>query len=300
MHAKSHRQRRPAARVAGGGKGPQPVRTALLGLGLLAAMLPGPATAAAKSGERAAAPPAVAALPRSAAADEKTYERCMGLARHDPAAAKNLAEHWQKRGGAHPADHCFAVALIGLKQYRQGATRLETLARAMIHAPALLRAQVLDQASQAWLLAGDPPHAYAAETEALKYAPHDPDLLIDRAEAAGEAGWFDRAIPDLDAALKADPRRVDALIYRATAYRALGKLAPALADADAALRLAPNSADALLERGNILRLKGDIAGARNDWRRVAALSPDSAAAIAAKENLAHLNQTPKLPPPARH
>jgi tetratricopeptide (TPR) repeat protein len=286
--------------VARSGRRRQPASPGALVLILVMALAPGAALAAKPVTFATPAAPAITAPLHSADADAKTYERCMGLARHDPAAAKDLAERWRKRGGAHPADHCFAVALIGLKQYKEGATRLEALAQAMVHAPAALRAEVLDQASQAWLLAGDPPRAYAAQTAALKYAPNDPDLLIDRAEAAGEAGWFEKAIPDLDAALKADPRRADALIYRATAYRALGKLGPALADANAALRLVPNSVTALLERGNILRLKGDIAGARNDWQRVAALAPNSAAALAARANLAHLNQTPGSPPPTRH
>jgi len=37
----------------------------------------------------------------------------MKLARQNPAAAQQLALTWHKRGGAHPADHCVAVALIG-------------------------------------------------------------------------------------------------------------------------------------------------------------------------------------------
>jgi len=298
MKPRYDHRRRQAGTLSRSANRRQPGRLGALALLAACALTPLPAVAAAKPAAPVA--PAITVPPRSAEADEKTYERCMGLARHDPEAAKDLAERWQKRGGAHPADHCFAVALIGLKQYKQGATRLETLADAMVHAPNALRAEVLDQAAQAWLLAGDPPRAYAAETAALKFLPSNPDLLLDRAEAAGEAGWFDKAIPDLDIVLKADPRRVEALIYRATAYRALDRLGPALADAEAAVRLAPNSAAALLERGNILRLKGDMAGARRDWQRVSALAPGSAADLAAKANLAHLDAKPGSLPAARH
>ena len=197
----------------------------------------------------------------------------------------DLAESWHDRGGAHPADHCFAVALIGLKQYKEGASRLEKLAQAMVHAPPPLRAEVLGQAAQGWLLAGDPARAYAADGAALGLRPEAADLLVDRAEAAGSAGWFDKAIADLDRVLKADPARLDALIYRASAYRAQGRLDPALADIDKALTLAPDSVPALLERGNIRRLGGDIDGARQDWVRVAVLAPGSAAEAAAKANI---------------
>lgn len=289
MNANLDRSMRQAGIVAAGKISPQPWRLAAAALAALAVLAPRVATAAGQS------PPATSA-PKSAAAEAQTYERCMGLARHAPQAARDLAERWRKQGGAHPADHCYAIALIGLKQYKDGAIRLEKLAQAMVHAPNELRAEVLDQASQAWLLAGDPPHAYGDSSSALLYAPGDPDLLLDRAEAAGEAGWFDKAVPDLDRVLKADPHRVEALVYRATAYRAMGKLDPAYADIEEAVQLAPDSAAALLERGNIRRLKGDVAGARSDWTRVVAMSPDGAAGLAAKANIAQLDAKPGSPP----
>jgi len=226
--------------------------------------------------------------PKSAAADQAMYERCMKLATTDPGAARDMAEHWQSRGGAHPADHCYAVALVGLKEYKDGATHLETLAKAMDHAPDSLRADVLDQAAQAWLLAGDPARAYAADTAALNLLPSDPDILVDRAEAAGSEGWFDKAAADLDRVLASNPNRVDALVYRASANRELGKLDLALIDADKAVGLAPNSVEALLERGNILRLKGDANGARRDWVRVSQLAPGTPDDAAAKTNIERL------------
>lgn len=238
----------------------------------------------------AAEPPPV--MPRNAEAEAATYERCMKLARHDPGAARKLAQSWHERGGAHPADHCAAVALIGLKQYKEAATRLETLAQAMTAAPAGLRAEVLDQAGQAWGLAGDPVRAYAAAGAAVALQPNDPDLLIDRAEAAASAGYFDMAVADLDHVLRTDPGRIDALIYRASANRALDRLDPALADVEKALAAAPNSAAALLERGNIRRLKGDSAGAREDWHHVGQAAPGSQADLAARANIERLGSKP--------
>lgn len=234
----------------------------------------------------AAAEPA----PRNAEAEAAAYEHCMKLARHDPAAAQKLALAWHGRGGAHPADHCAAVALIGLKRYKEAATRLEALAQAMTAAPAALRAEVLGQAGQAWGLAGDPVRAYAAAGEAVALRPNDPDLLIDRAEAAASAGFLDKTVADLDRVLKTDPGRVEALIYRASAYRALNRLDPALADAEQALSATPNSVPGLLERGNIRRLKGDFAGAREDWQRIGQLAPGSQADMAAKANIENLER----------
>ena len=239
--------------------------------------------------------PAAPKPPRPADADAGTYEKCMQLAREKPAAGKELAEGWAARGGAHPAEHCLAVALIGLKQYRPAAARLDKLAEAMRPTTALaeLRAGVLAQAGQAWLLAGDPGRAYADAGAALVLRPDDPEILIDRAEAAGSAGWYDKAVEDLDRVLKADPARAEALVYRASAYRELGRLDPALADVEAALKKEPDSVPALLERGNIRGLKGDLDGARQDWLRVAALAPGTPAESAAKANLGHLDAPEK-------
>jgi tetratricopeptide (TPR) repeat protein len=236
----------------------------------------------------AAEPPVKSAAPRDASAEAATYERCMKLARQNPGEARSLAQSWHERGGAHPADHCAAVALIGLKQYQEAAIRLEALAQAMTTAPAGLRAEVLDQAGQAWGLAGDAVRAYAAAGAAVALEPNDLDLLIDRAQAAASAGYYDKAVADLDHVLKADPSRVDALIYRASANRALDRLDPALADVEKAIARAPNSVPALLERGNIRRLKGDNEEARRDWERVGQLAPGSQAATAAKANIERL------------
>ena len=238
-----------------------------------------------------AAPPGRArpGPPRAADADAATYAKCMALAQDDPAAARKLAQSWQEQGGTHPAEHCLAVSLIGLKQYKDGASRLQKLAEAMVRAPVALRADVLAQAAQAWLLAGDPGRAYTADGIALGLKPDDPELLIDRAAAAGSAGWFDKAVADLDRVLTADPKRLDALIYRASANRALGRLDPAVTDIETALKLAPDSAPALLERGNIRSLRGEIDGARGDWVRVAAIAPGTAAATAAKTNIARID-----------
>ncbi len=235
----------------------------------------------------AAEPPVQSAAPRDAAAEAATYERCMKLARQNPVEARSLGQSWHERGGAHPADHCVAVALIGLKQYKEAAVRLEALAQA-ITAPAALRAEVLDQAGQAWGLAGDPARAYAAAGAAVALEPNDLDLLIDRAQAAASVGYYDKAVADLDHVLKADPSRVDALIYRASANRALDRLDPALADVEKAIARAPNSAPAVLERGNIRRLKGDNEGALRDWERVGQLAPGSQADMAAKANIERL------------
>ena len=49
--------------------------------------------------------------PRNSEAEAATYDRCLKLAKQDPAAAQTLAQTWHGRGGAHPADHCARAAV---------------------------------------------------------------------------------------------------------------------------------------------------------------------------------------------
>jgi tetratricopeptide (TPR) repeat protein len=238
---------------------------------------------------------------RLPAVEAEHYTRCMEAARQTPQAAFDEANAWRIGGGGHPAEHCADVALIGLGRYAEAAGKLEALADTMTKGPVELRAQVLDQAGQSWLLAGDPARAAAVLTAALALTPNDADLLIDRAEAlAGEKNYRE-AVADLDGALKLDAKRVDALVFRASAHRSLEQYDMARRDIDAALRLAPDQPDALLERGNIRGMTGDQAGARKDWQRVVQVAPNSAADGAAKANLAKLDGAPADPaaPPAK-
>jgi tetratricopeptide (TPR) repeat protein len=246
----------------------------------------------------AAAPLRAQRLP---AVEAEHYTRCMEAARERPQAAFDEANAWRIGGGGHPAEHCADVALIGLGRYAEAAGKLEALADTMTKGPVELRAQVLDQAGQAWLLAGEPARAATVLSTALALTPDDPDLLIDRAEALAGEKDYRKAVADLDSALKLDPKRVDALVFRASAHRSLEQYDQARRDIDAALRLAPDQPDALLERGNIRSITGDVPGARKDWQRVAQVAPNSAAEGAAKANLAKLDGAPaeRAAPPAK-
>jgi tetratricopeptide (TPR) repeat protein len=231
-------------------------------------------------------------LPPPPVPDAQHYDLCLQMAHTNPQKAYDDAQSWHALGGGFPAQHCAAVALIGLQKYAEAATQLEGLANAMLQAGPDMRADALEQAGQAWLLANQANEAKTAFDSALAFRPKDPELLIDRAEAFALGGQFFDAIDDLNTVLDEAPNRVDALVYRASAYRQLGSLDLALDDAERALRLDPNSVVGLLERGNIRRLKNDDAGAKADWQRVAQMAPGTPAAASAQANLAQLSQQP--------
>lgn len=218
----------------------------------------------------------------------KRYRDCMVLARQNPDKGFDAALAWKGLGGGDAAEHCLAIALMGLEIYDQAARRLEALAqRGRAEAPR--KAALLAQAAQAWLLAGNAQRANDVLGAAIALAAEDPELWIDRAGARAALGRYAEAVQDLDRALAISPGRADALALRASAKRRLGDIPGARADADAALAREPGSMEALLERGILRRAGGDAAGARADWLAILKIAPNSPAGRAAAQNLEALD-----------
>lgn len=231
------------------------------------------------------APPAFAAAP--GAAIDPRYQQCVAMTRSDALAAYNQALAWHSAGGGTSAEHCGALALVQLARYGEAAPKLDALAQQPSLAPQL-RAQMYDQAGNAWLLAGDGLKAEYSFSNALAFAARDVDVLADRARArAMRKDWLG-AEADLSAALAADADRADLLVLRASARHAAGKKAEARADIDGALAIFPNYGDALVERGAMRFEDGDAKGAAADWNQVIRLAPRSRAAALAGE---YLNET---------
>ncbi len=223
------------------------------------------------------------------AEQQREYQDCMILARAAPGDGFNSAMSWASLGGGDGARHCAAVALIGLGQYRAAAQRLERLAAELRAGNPALSLDILVQAGQAWILAGDTTRAHAVQSAALDIDPDNVELLLDRGITLATAKNYWEAVDDLNRALELAPGRADLLSLRASAYRYLDALDLAQADIARALSRAPNSPDALLERGMLRRLAGDSAGARDDWLRVIGLAEGTPSAEAARANLEQLD-----------
>jgi tetratricopeptide (TPR) repeat protein len=220
--------------------------------------------------------------------DSQRYQRCLDLVRNDPDTAYEDALAWIDAGGGAAADHCSALALIQSKHYPQAAYKLDVLARSPNGGDAELRSQLLDQAGNAWLLAGQPENALASFGAAMKLAGETADLLADRARAKGLLKNWSGAEVDLNKAVSRDQYRADLLVLRASARHALGNRTGARADIDAALDLDPHYADALVERGAMKLESGDKSGARSDWQVVLATQPKSPAADTARMRIEQL------------
>jgi tetratricopeptide (TPR) repeat protein len=237
----------------------------------------------------AAALPVPPFPPRIASGDE--YEKCLATLSDDAESARTVADAWATNGGGDGAAHCQGLALIATGRPDLGAERLEQLAATSL-APDPAKATVFGQAAQARMMANDPGRARADATEALKLAPEDTELLIQRALASQAMNRWQDAIDDLTQALTLDPHRADALVLRAADWRRGGRLDLAVADADRAIALDPDNAEALLERGIERQQLGNAAGARADWQRARDLDPNSTTADLAMQNLALLDAGP--------
>ncbi len=228
------------------------------------------------------------------------YRACMAMTNNAPQQAFEEALAWRGLGGGDAAEHCAAVALIGLGQHTEAAGRLERLAE-KARQNAEVKAGLLAHAAQAWILADNNARAEAVLTAALILTPGDSALLVDRAQARAGQKDYNGAIEDLNKAIESEHRPagaragapVDAYVFRAAAYRLLDKLEFALADVEKALALRPYHPDGLLERGILRRLRQNDGGARNDWLSVIRLAPDSPAAVAARRNLESMDVKPE-------
>jgi tetratricopeptide (TPR) repeat protein len=219
------------------------------------------------------------------AAGPETYDACLARTQSDPARALAQASAWEKQGGGAAADHCSALALVGLRRYAEAAGRLDALARSPFADEPSRRTALFDQAGNAWLLADRADSAIASFTAALNADPYDTDLLADRARALALKQDWSKAESDLSAALLVSPDRADLYVLRGSARHAMGRKTDARADFDRALRLQPGNADALVERGEMKLEAGDATGARADWQAAMSASPGSAAADSARQRL---------------
>lgn len=237
-----------------------------------------------------AAGPAAAA-PAPGTADRQRYESCLNLANLNPAAALGTAIKWVSERGGPPAQHCQAVALVGLKRYAEAAEKLDALG----HAPGMgaLRPELFDQAGNAWILQGEIDKAVASFQAALTLSAGDADLYADLARAQAMQADWPEVESDLNAALSIAPRRADLLLLRASARHAQNHIADARADVDSALKLSPKNADGMVERGSLKRDSGDLPGARQDFQAALALDPGTQTQDAARRNLAALDAAAK-------
>ena len=230
----------------------------------------------------------IAFVPQVGMAQDENYRNCVDWVAIDPGRALTDAEGWRDAGGGLAARHCRALALAALEDYGNAAVEAEAVAVQMPSSQA--RANLLVQAGEFRMAAGDPYTARNQFDLALADAPNDVDALDGRARALAASGDMASAIADLDRVLQLRPGDVEALSLRAAARRQSGDLAGALTDAEGAVAADPGSAVAYFERGAIRAVTGDVAGARADWQAAESYDPAGPTGDLARTNLSRLSQ----------
>jgi tetratricopeptide (TPR) repeat protein len=183
--------------------------------------------------------------------DAQRYKICLSKAYSTPSAAYEDATIWRKEGGAGPARHCLAMALLGLRAYEEAAAQLEALAYAPDIGDEDLRIEVLEQSGEAWLQASKPEDALRVLSRALENDKTNAAVYTNRARAFMALENINAAKADLDTALRLHPDNALALRLRATVLLTQNDLGGAHRDIEAALRKEPANVDALLVRGQV-------------------------------------------------
>jgi tetratricopeptide (TPR) repeat protein len=199
----------------------------------------------------------LAVSPAHAQSGER-YARCVGLVGANATQAFEQASLWRTEGGGAAAKHCQGLALVALGQPVRAAGVLDSaaddLGRDQPPRP-ILRARVMAQAGNAWLLADDAARAESRLSAALALMPDagadKTDMYVDRARARAAVKNWGAALTDLNTAAVRAPERADILLLRGSAKRLLGDLDGAAADLAAAAALAPDDAEIKAEQGRL-------------------------------------------------
>jgi tetratricopeptide (TPR) repeat protein len=216
------------------------------------------------------------------------YRTCMALARSSPEDGFETALSWRGLGGGDAAEHCAAMSLMGLKQYKEAAERFEDLAQ-KIKAEPLFKAKILAHAAQALVMDNQAENAESLLSAAIKLDSQNVGILIDRANVRGSLGAYEDALNDLNRAAAMNPNRAEIFVFRATAERFLGNLDKAEADIENALSLDAYNPEGWLERGILYRISENNDAARKAWMRLLSIAPQTEAAVAARANLERMD-----------
>jgi len=225
---------------------------------------------------------AILAAPRAHAEDSDAarYQRCVLQVAQNAQAALEAARSWSREGGGAPASHCEALAFLALGHAADGAAILQELAYGSAELTDTLKADLFDEAGNAWLVAEEPARAVSAFSSAIDLASAgnlpasaSATYYSDRARALILFGNRKAARGDLDRSIALAPSAA-ALTLRARIKRETKDWAGAANDIARALALDANFAEAFLERGRLGVLQGNIKAARQDFLKAAMLQKD--------------------------
>lgn len=195
----------------------------------------------------------------------ESYEECVGQVDRDPAQAEVEAQRWEQSGGGSPARHCRALALVAQGAGLSGAQLMVEIATEDRTLPDEVRAEMLIEAGEVYLSEGAIALGEAAANHALRLTKDPRPALGLVARLKAEAGDWQGAVDNLDAALARGTPDAGLLVLRASARRHLGELKAAEEDLQRAAIIAPHLPELWLERGVLAAETGRPDDARAAW-----------------------------------
>ena len=225
------------------------------------------------------------------------YRACLALARSAPAQAVGQAQAWLGSGGGIDAAQCLGLAWSAQEKWPEAAAAFEAAAKDAEARQDRRRGDLLVEAGNAWLAAGDPARAGKAFEAALATRLLIPQLEgevhLDLARTAVSRGDLAAARRHADKGLALVPNDAFAWYVSAALARKENDLPRAREHIARAVGLAPDDAAILLEAGNIAGVSGEPDAALGLYARAARAAPESDAGKAAKAAIAANENRPR-------
>ncbi|HEX8222305.1 MAG TPA: hypothetical protein VF605_00655 [Allosphingosinicella sp.] len=224
------------------------------------------------------------------------YRACLALTRTAPAQAVSRAQAWLGSGGGIDAAQCLGLALSAQEKWAEAAAAFEAAAKDAENRQDRRRGDLLVEAGNARLAAGDSARAVKAFEAALATGllapPLQGEVHLDLGRAAVALNDPGGARVHIDKGLSLVPKDAFGWYLSAALARRQNDLALAREHIAKAAGLAPDDAAILLEAGNIAGVSGEKDAALGLYARAARVAPDSDAGKAAKAAIA-ANEAPR-------
>lgn len=199
------------------------------------------------------APPTEAEAALKAEQVNPRYADCVALIEVDLELGRAAAQQWVEEGGGAKARHCLAHGDMKAGFPKLSALRLEEIAQRKDAGDDYVRARLLAQAAQAWLIAEEVTMAEDALDRALILVPDSGELQMTAAKVyAAQKRWPD-TITAVNRAERAGFVSAETYVLRGRGRYALGSYENAAQDVVSALSADPTYIDALVLRGDLFR-----------------------------------------------
>ncbi len=179
------------------------------------------------------------------------YSDCITLVNADLDLGRVAAQQWVGEGGGAEARHCLAIADLKAGFPKLAALSLEDIAQRKDAGDDYVRARLLVQAAEAWLIANETAQAQAALDEAMALTPDSGELYLTAAKIyAAEERWQE-VITAVNFAEDSGFISAGAFVLRGRARYVYGAFENAANDVVGALSIEPTNIDALVLRGDL-------------------------------------------------